>query len=102
MNTLTAFTKRLPGFGLMLSLFTVSLLSSCSRFNNDGSLATWGYIILALDVFALFDIFRQNWGIGKKILWAAIVFLFPLGGLIIYFLLLAAANRAPSRVCSSL
>ena len=86
MNAIKTLTKRLPGAGLLLSLLTVSLLTSCSRFNNDGSLATWGYIILALDGFVLFDIFRQNWGIGKKILWAAIVFLFPLGGLILYFL----------------
>ena len=86
MNTFNTLTKRLPGAGLLLSLLTVSLLSSCSRFNNDGSLATWGYVILALDLFVFFDIFRQNWGIGKKILWAAIVFFFPLGGLILYFL----------------
>ncbi|MBT2556907.1 PLDc_N domain-containing protein [Hymenobacter sp. ISL-91] len=86
MNAINTLTKRLPGAGLLLSLLSVSLLTSCSRFNNDGSLATWGYIILALDVFVLFDIFRQNWGIGKKILWAAIVFFFPLGGLILYFL----------------
>ncbi|RFP64211.1 PLDc_N domain-containing protein [Hymenobacter lapidiphilus] len=86
MNAINTLTKRLPGASLLLSLLTVSLLTSCSRFNNDGSLATWGYVILALDVFALFDIFRQDWGIGKKILWAAIVFLFPLGGLILYFL----------------
>ncbi|NVO83616.1 PLD nuclease N-terminal domain-containing protein [Hymenobacter terrestris] len=86
MNAINTLTKRLPGAGLLLSLLTVSLLTSCSRFNTDGSLATWGYIILALDVFALFDIFRQNWGLGKKILWAAIVFFFPLGGLILYFL----------------
>ncbi len=86
MNAINTLTKRLPGAGLLLSLLTVSLLSSCSRFNADGSLGIWGLVILALDVFVLFDIFRQNWGIGKKILWAAIVFFFPLGGLILYFL----------------
>lgn len=62
------------------------LLSSCSRFNNSGSLSLWGLALLALDIFALIDVFRQPWEIGKKILWVAIIFFFPLLGLIAYYL----------------
>jgi hypothetical protein len=84
MHTLRHFTSRLPFAALLLPLMV--LVSSCSRFDNDGSLATWGYVLLALDVFALFDVFRQPWSIGKKLMWAVIIFIFPLAGLIAYFL----------------
>jgi len=69
-----------------LAALLMLLVTSCSRYNNNGSLAIWGYVLLALDVLALLDVFRQPWDIGKKILWAAIIFFFPLGGLILYYL----------------
>jgi hypothetical protein len=84
MNKLAPYINRLLFVAPLLALTLV--VSSCSRYSNDGSLATWGYVLLALDVLALFDVFRQPWSIGKKILWAAIIFFFPLGGLIIYYL----------------
>ena len=84
MNKLAPYLNRLLFAAPLLALTLV--VSSCSRYSADGSLATWGYVLLALDVLALFDVFRQSWSIGKKILWAAIIFLFPLGGLIIYYL----------------
>jgi hypothetical protein len=84
MNKLTAFANRLPLAALLLTL-TIAI-SSCSRYNDNGGLATWGYVLLALDILAMLDVFRQPWTIGKKLLWAAIIFFFPLGGLIIYWL----------------
>ncbi|OUJ76373.1 hypothetical protein BXP70_03045 [Hymenobacter crusticola] len=54
----------------------------------------WGYVLLALDVLALFDVFRQPWSIGKKLLWAAIIFVFPLGGLILYYLFAGRGNAS--------
>ncbi|MBF9235922.1 PLDc N-terminal domain-containing protein [Hymenobacter sp. BT683] len=84
MQTLRQFTSRLPLVALLLPIML--LASSCSRFDADGSLATWGYVLLALDLFALFDVFRQPWTIGKKLLWAVVIFIFPFAGLIAYFL----------------
>jgi len=69
-----------------LAALLMLLVTSCSRYNNNGNMAIWGYVLLALDVLALLDVFRQPWDIGKKILWAAIIFFFPLGGLILYYL----------------
>ncbi|SNC76989.1 Phospholipase_D-nuclease N-terminal [Hymenobacter gelipurpurascens] len=83
MNKLAPYLNRLFFAAPLLAL--TLLVSSCSRYSADGSLATWGYVLLALDVLALFDVFRQSWSIGKKILWAAIIFFFPLGGLILYY-----------------
>jgi hypothetical protein len=84
MNKLASLSSRLPLASLLLALTVV--FSSCSRYNADGSTSMWGIAILVLDVLALLDVFRQPWTIGKKILWAAIIFFFPLGGLIIYWL----------------
>ncbi|MDQ2793181.1 MAG: PLD nuclease N-terminal domain-containing protein [Bacteroidota bacterium] len=84
MQTLRHYASRLPLAALMLPLMLVA--TSCSRYNADGSLTLWAYAILALDVLALIDVFRQPWTIGKKLLWAVIIFIFPLGGLIIYYL----------------
>jgi hypothetical protein len=84
MQTLRHFASRLPLAALLLPLML--LATSCSRYDADGSLATWGYVLLALDVLALLDVFRQPWTIGKKLMWAVIIFIFPLGGLIIYYL----------------
>ncbi|SHI45546.1 Phospholipase_D-nuclease N-terminal [Hymenobacter daecheongensis DSM 21074] len=84
MTKLASLTNRLPLAALLLTL--TAAISSCSRYNANGSTSMWGIIILVLDVLALFDVFRQQWTIGKKILWAAIIFFFPLGGLIIYYL----------------
>ncbi len=83
MQTLRHFASRLPFAALLLPLML--LASSCARYNNDGSLATWGYVLIALDILAMFDVFRQPWTIGKKLLWAAVIFFFPFGGLLIYY-----------------
>lgn len=84
MRTFNSPASRVPLATLLLPFLL--LATSCSRYNDSGSLAIWGYVLLALDVLALLDVFRQPWDIGKKILWAAIIFFFPLGGLIIYYL----------------
>lgn len=84
MRQLRSFSGRLPVL-LTLLLPLLLLTASCSRFNSDGSLAPWGLLLLALDIWAFISIFGQPWDIGKKLLWAAIVFFFPLGGLIIYY-----------------
>jgi hypothetical protein len=72
----------LPALLLPLLMFA----TSCARRDMNGNTTIFGVVILILDVLALLDVFRQPWEIGKKILWAAIIFFFPLGGLILYYL----------------
>ncbi|MGI4741419.1 MAG: PLD nuclease N-terminal domain-containing protein [Janthinobacterium lividum] len=84
MHQFRSFSSRLPVL-LTLLLPLMLLTASCSRFNTDGSVAPWGLLLLALDIWAFISIFGQPWDIGKKLLWAAIVFFFPLGGLLIYY-----------------
>jgi hypothetical protein len=51
-----------------------------------GELGFWALIHLALVVYALVQIFGSNADTGSKILWIVVVGLFPLVGLIIWFL----------------
>lgn len=51
-----------------------------------GELGLLGLIHLALVVYALVQIFGSNAGTGNKILWVLVVGLFPLIGLIVWFL----------------
>lgn len=61
------------------------LVSGCSRYNSYGNTRFIWIVILALDIFAMIDIFRQNWDIGKKILWLVILYFLPFIGLILYY-----------------
>lgn len=85
MKSLRSFSDRLPLLATML-LPLLLLTASCSRFNADGSIAPWGILLLVLDVIAIINVFNRPWSIGKKLLWAAIIFFFPFGGLLIYYL----------------
>jgi hypothetical protein len=84
MKALRSFSQRLPLLATLL-LPLLLLTTSCNRFNADGSLAPWGIALLVLDVLAIINVFNQPWEIGKKLLWAAIIFFFPFGGLLIYY-----------------
>ena len=84
MKPLRSFFGRLPLLAALL-LPLVLLTTGCARFNADGSLAPWGIALAILDIWAIITIFSKSWDIGKKLLWAAIVFFFPFGGLLIYY-----------------
>lgn len=64
-----------------------AVFSSCSRpklFNNNGAVSIFGVIYYVLAFMAIVDIFKQPWGLLKKLIWTVIV-LVPLG-LILYYL----------------
>lgn len=84
MRFLSTITARLsPAALLPLILLTVS---SCSRYNNNGSLSIAGVIYLILAIYAVVSLLKQDWSLGKKLLWGAIIWFFPIGGSIIYLL----------------
>ena len=85
MHPFRSFAGRLPILAALL-LPLMLLTASCARFNTDGSLAPWGILLLVLDVIAIINVFGKPWGIGKKLIWAAVIFFFPFGGLILYYL----------------
>ncbi|KAF9097104.1 hypothetical protein BGX23_009778 [Mortierella sp. AD031] len=46
----------------------------------------FGLIILILDLIAIFEVLNSNRTITGKLLWSLLIFLFPILGLILYFL----------------
>ena len=84
MRQLTTFTSRLSIPALLSPVLL--LATGCSRYNSNGSLSIAGVIYLILAIYALISLLKQDWSIGKKLIWAAIIFLFPIVGTIIYLL----------------
>jgi hypothetical protein len=87
MQLLSSLRNRIPSLALLLSLLTSVLLTSCgSGRRADGSLTIFGVLYLLFAVFAFLSLIKQDWSIGKKIIWGLIIWFFPFGGSIIYFL----------------
>ncbi|TGE20717.1 PLDc_N domain-containing protein [Hymenobacter aquaticus] len=84
MNKIAALANRLPVTALLLSF--LAFLSSCSGRRSDGSLTIFGVAYLIVAVLAVLSLIKQDWSIGKKIIWGLIIWFFPFGGSIIYFL----------------
>jgi len=84
MNSLRHFTSRLPITALLLPLLLFA--TSCSRFNNNGSLSIAGVVYLILAIAAVISLLKQDWDITKKLIWGAVIWFFPIAGSIIYFL----------------
>ncbi|MBT9392230.1 PLD nuclease N-terminal domain-containing protein [Hymenobacter sp. NST-14] len=86
MHHLRTLTQRLPAFSLLLSMAVATLLTSCNGRKADGSLTIFGVIYILLAIAAFLSLIKQDWSIGKKIIWGLIIWFFPFGGSIIYFL----------------
>jgi di/tricarboxylate transporter len=86
MNKLTTLASRLPASMLSLAFAFSVLLSSCSGRKSNGSLSIFGVIYLIVAVMAFLSLIKQDWSTGKKIIWGLIIWFFPFGGSIIYFL----------------
>ena len=71
---------------MLLSLLGSFLLTACSGRNSNGSLGIFGVIYLLIAVFAFLSLIKQDWDTSKKIIWGLIIWFFPFGGSIIYFL----------------
>lgn len=84
MNTLRHFASRLPFAALFLPLML--LVTSCSRYNDNGSLSIIGVLYLILAIAAVISLLKQDWDITKKIIWGVVIWFFPVLGSIIYFL----------------
>ncbi|KAI8598627.1 hypothetical protein EDD21DRAFT_381942 [Dissophora ornata] len=46
----------------------------------------FGLIVLILDLIAIFEVLNSTRSVVSKLLWSLLIFLFPVFGLIIYFL----------------
>ncbi|GIV62015.1 MAG: hypothetical protein KatS3mg044_0881 [Rhodothermaceae bacterium] len=82
-----------PSFlpALLLGLVTL-VLAGCGgpnlleRLNNPWGVGFCGLIILVMDIIALLEVAGSNRSFGDKVLWGLLIFFFPVGGLILYYL----------------
>ncbi len=82
------FQALLPA--LLLGTFAL-VLTGCA----DGNLVelvsrpwAWGpctFVLVILDVLALLQVWRSGRSDGSKVLWTALIVLFPVGGLLLYY-----------------
>ena len=84
MRFFTTLTRRLSPAALLPLLLL--FVSSCSRYNNSGSLSIAGIVYLILAIYAVVSLLKQDWSLTKKLIWGAIIWFFPIGGSIIYLL----------------
>ncbi|MVN76242.1 hypothetical protein GO988_07890 [Hymenobacter sp. HMF4947] len=89
MRRLSLLAARLSPAALLPLLL---LISSCSRYNNNGSLSIAGVLYLILAIYALVSLLKQDWSLGKKLIWGVIIWFFPIGGSIIYLLFSGRSN----------
>ncbi|KAG0098624.1 hypothetical protein BGZ93_010978 [Podila epicladia] len=45
-----------------------------------------GLVVLILDIIAIFEVINSNRSVTAKFLWSLLIFLFPILGLVLYFL----------------
>ncbi|KAJ9636651.1 hypothetical protein H2204_005251 [Knufia peltigerae] len=74
----------------------VTTTSNAIGYGTGGGIA--GLIILILDIIVIIEVLQSNRPVSHKLLWILIVVLFPLIGMLIYFLF---SNRAAHKSGSS-
>ena len=45
-----------------------------------------GLVIFILDIIAIVNVIKSSMSVGAKLLWTLLILVFPLGGLIIYYI----------------
>lgn len=85
-------TDRLRALPALLALVGATVLSGCGPSNlvrgltNPGRLSFCGLLIVVLDVLALIEVWKSARTDGDKVLWSAVIVIFPFVGLIAYYL----------------
>lgn len=85
MQALRHYAVRLPVVTLLSPLMLVA--TSCSRpslYKNNGAVSISALLYYVVAIIAILDVFKQPWGILRKLIWTVVV-LVPLG-LILYYL----------------
>ena len=85
MRPFSTVAARLPAATLLAPLMLVA--TSCSRpslYKNNGAVSISALLYYIVAIIAILDIFKQPWGLLKKLIWTIVV-LVPLG-LILYYL----------------
>ncbi|KAL1582969.1 hypothetical protein WHR41_08245 [Cladosporium halotolerans] len=58
--------------------------SNATQYGTGGGIV--GFIILVLDILVWIEVLKSSRPVSHKLLWSVLVFIFPIGGLIIYWI----------------
>ncbi len=87
---MTARFRALPALALAL---LATAVSGCGPSNlvggvrNPLSYGVCGLIIIVLDILAILEVWKSSRSDGDKLLWTAVIIIFPLVGLAAYYLI---------------
>ncbi|TVY37744.1 hypothetical protein LOCC1_G006297 [Lachnellula occidentalis] len=93
-----SLTQTLPL--LLLNLSLLSLASAAPTLSTAGHGNSWkfgtgggvlGFVVLILDIMVWLEVLKSNRPPSHKLLWCVVVFIFPVVGLVVYWLF---SNRA--------
>jgi len=76
-------------FAAPISDDVVTIQADAWQYGTGGGII--GFIVLVLDVIVWFEVLKSDRPVLHKVLWSLLVFLFPIGGIVIYWLF---SNRA--------
>ncbi|KAG4430935.1 hypothetical protein IFR05_013573 [Cadophora sp. M221] len=85
-NNILALLIQLSLLSLVMAeeTFTATTHGNAWKYGSGGGII--GLIVLVLDIIAFIEILKSSRPPVNKLLWCLLVFLFPIVGLIIYFL----------------
>ncbi|KAK7959563.1 uncharacterized protein PG986_004417 [Apiospora aurea] len=76
-------------FAAPLADETLTTTGTPMQYGTGGGIV--GFIVLVLDIIVFIEVLKSNRAPSEKLLWCLVVFLFPIVGMIIYFIF---SNRA--------
>jgi hypothetical protein len=86
MRILSKIPVRFSALALLPLLSLLATSCAPSAYNSRGGLGFFGVLYLIMAIYAVISLLKQDWSLGKKLVWGAIIWFFPIGGSIIYLL----------------
>jgi len=86
MRTFSNLPVRFSAIALLPLLAALATSCAPSAYNSRGGLGFFGVLYLILAIYAVISLLKQDWSLGKKLIWGIVIWFFPFGGSIIYLL----------------
>merc|ERR1711964_932114 len=79
-----ALSFLLAASALAAPMSTEAVQENAWKYGTGGGII--GFIVLILDIMIFIEVLKSNREVLPKLLWCVLVFVFPIGGMIIYYL----------------
>jgi len=91
LSSALTFLLQFSFLSLVLAEETLTTASHGNSWQYGAGGGVIGFIVLVLDIIVFIEVLKSNRPVTHKVLWCVVVFLFPILGLVIYWLF---SNRA--------